>query len=146
MFFSSLRQFSSSAFHFSRPTAVVSPKAPPALGPYSQAVQLQNITNLIFVSGCLGMDNKGNFSGDSVQQQTDQALSNMNEILKASGASLKDVVKVTVLLKDLSDFDSVNEIYAKHFCYDPAPARACYEVARLPKDALIEIEAIASKF
>ncbi|GMI85257.1 Reactive Intermediate Deaminase A [Hibiscus trionum] len=121
--------------------AVVTEKAPAALGPYSQAIKANN---LLFVSGVLGLiPETGKFISDSVEDQTEQVLKNMGEILKASGADYSSVVKTTIMLADLKDFKKVNEIYAKYFP-SPAPARSTYQVAALPLDAKIEIECIAA--
>ncbi|CAN4117801.1 unnamed protein product [Withania somnifera] len=120
--------------------AVHTDKAPEALGPYSQAIKANNF---VFVSGCLGLiPETGKFVSESVEDQTEQVLKNMGEILKASGASYSSVVKTTILLADLNDFKTVNEIYAKYFP-SPAPARATYQVAALPMNAKIEVECIA---
>ncbi|XP_071736580.1 reactive Intermediate Deaminase A, chloroplastic-like [Rutidosis leptorrhynchoides] len=120
--------------------AVITDKAPAALGPYSQAIKANNT---LFVSGCLGLiPETGKFVSDSVEEQTEQVLKNMGEILKASGATYSSVVKTTIMLADLKDFKKVNEIYAKYFPA-PAPARSTYQVAALPLDARIEIECIA---
>ncbi|CAL5190669.1 unnamed protein product [Lathyrus oleraceus] len=121
--------------------AVETEKAPAALGPYSQA---NKVNNLLFVSGVLGLvPETGKFVSDNVDDQTEQLLKNMGEILKAGGASYSSVVKTTILLADLKDFKTVNEIYAKYFPA-PFPARATYQVAALPLDAKIEIECIAT--
>ena len=115
-------------------------KAPGAIGPYSQAVQLGN---LLFTSGQLGMDPEtGNFPA-SVEEQAKQALSNVKAIVEAAGASLDQVVKTTVFLKDMNDFQAVNAVYGQFF-NEPYPARSAVEVARLPKDGLVEIEVIAN--
>ena len=120
---------------------VQSDGAPEALGPYSQAIKSGN---LIFVSGGLGLvPETGEFISDSVEDQTVQILKNLGEILKSGGADYSSVVKTTILLADLKDFNIVNEIYAKYFPY-PYPARSTYQVAALPKDAKIEIECIAT--
>ena len=115
-------------------------EAPGAIGPYSQAVSTTGRT--IFVSGQIGVKPGGSALEEGVEAQTNQALNNMAAILAAAGSTMANVVKTTVLLKDLNDFDRVNAVYATFFPADP-PARACFEVARLPKDAQIEIEAIA---
>ncbi|KAL7143177.1 hypothetical protein ABFS83_08G173500 [Erythranthe nasuta] len=121
--------------------AVLTDKAPAALGPYSQAIKANN---MVFVSGVLGLiPETGKFVSDNVEDQTEQVLKNMGEILKASGASYSSVVKTTIMLADLKDFKKVNEIYAKYFTA-PAPARSTYQVAALPLDARIEIECIAA--
>lgn len=116
-------------------------KAPAALGPYSQAIKANN---LVFLSGVLGLiPETGKFVSESVEDQTEQVLKNMGEILKASGADYSSVVKTTIMLADLADFKTVNEIYAKYFPA-PSPARSTYQVAALPLNAKIEIECIAT--
>lgn len=117
-------------------------KAPAAIGPYSQAVAAGDI---IFVSGQLPLDPATmEFCAGGIQEQTRQALTNAKAILEAAGSSLDRVVKTTVLLKNINDFVPMNEIYAEFFTKD-CPARAAYQVAALPKDALVEIELIAVK-
>lgn len=120
--------------------AVESPDAPKAIGPYSQAI----IANgLIFTAGQVGADPKtGTLVEGGIEAQTEQVLRNIEAVLKASGSSLDDVVKTTVFLADLNDFAKMNEVYAKRF-KTPFPARSTVQVARLPRDAKIEIEAIA---
>lgn len=121
--------------------AVQTEKAPPALGPYSQAIKANN---LVFVSGVLGLNPETRkFISENVEEQTEQVMKNMGEILKASGASYSSVVKTTIMLADLQDFNKVNEIYGKYFPA-PAPARSTYQVAALPLNARIEIECIAA--
>ncbi len=117
-------------------------QAPKAIGPYSQA----NIAgNLVFVSGQLGFDPAtGNFVDGGVREQTEQALRNMRAILEAAGASLADVTACTVYLKDMNDFAAMNEVYATFFSENP-PSRAAIQVARLPKDGIVEISCIAVK-
>ena len=119
---------------------VISTKnAPGAIGAYSQAVKKDKF---IFVSGQLPVNPQtGEFSGD-IKEQTIQSLNNVKEILEAAGASLEDVVKTTVFLKDLSNFSVVNKIYGEFFT-ESYPARSCVEVSKLPKDAGVEIEVIA---
>ncbi|KAI9114657.1 hypothetical protein K1719_014355 [Acacia pycnantha] len=120
---------------------VHSEKAPAALGPYSQAIKANN---LLFVSGVLGLvPETGKLASENVEDQTEQLLKNMGEILKAGGANFSSVVKTTILLADLKDFKTVNEIYGKYFV-SAAPARATYQVAALPLGAKIEIECIAA--
>ncbi len=116
-------------------------KAPAAIGPYSQGVAFQN---LLFVSGQLPIDPLAGTISGGIGEQTEQVFANLEAILAAGGASFDDVVKTTVFLTDLSDFAVVNEIYDRHF-KEPYPARACVEVSKLPKGALIEIELIAVK-
>ncbi len=116
--------------------------APKAIGPYSQAI----VTNdLVFVSGQLGIDaTTGEFKGTDIHSQTTQSMENIKAILKEAGLGMDSVVKTTILLKSLDDFAVVNEIYGSYFT-EPYPARATFQVAKLPKDALVEIEAIAIK-
>ncbi len=116
--------------------------APKALGPYSQA----NIAgNMVFVSGQLGMDPaSGEFVDGGVAQQTDRALKNLQAILEAAGCTLDDVTACTVFMKDMNDFVAMNEVYARYFSENP-PSRAAFEVARLPKDGIVEISCIAVK-
>jgi 2-iminobutanoate/2-iminopropanoate deaminase len=122
--------------------AINSTKAPSAIGPYSQAVDKDGF---IFVSGQLPIDeNTGEFAGEDISAQAKQSLENIKYILEAAGLEMKDISKTTILLKNIEDFAIVNKIYGQYFSA-PFPARATYEVARLPKDALIEIEAIAKR-
>jgi len=122
--------------------AINSAKAPSAIGPYSQAVDKDGF---IFVSGQLPIDETtGEFAGQTIKEQAKQSLENIKFILEKAGLEMKDITKTTILLKDLEDFVVVNEIYGSYFS-EPFPARATYEVSRLPKDALIEIEAIAKR-
>ena len=115
--------------------------APAAIGPYSQGVQ---VGNLVYVSGQIPIDPAtGAFAGDDIVTQTHQVLKNVGEVLAAAGTSMDKVVKTTVLLKNMGDFVTVNEIYATYFTGEILPARAAFEVAALPKGALVEIEAIA---
>ena len=115
-------------------------QAPAAVGPYSQAIRT---SHSLFISGQLAIDPATNeFLEGSIQDQTRQVLQNILAILRAADLELADVVKTTVYLRNLDDFAAVNEVYTAVFGENP-PARACVEVSRLPKDALIEIEAIA---
>lgn len=114
-------------------------KAPAAVGPYCHAVKTGN---LVFTSGQLGLDPKEGTLPEGVEAQADQALTNLNEVLKASGLSLDHVIKTTVFLDDINDFAAINTIYEKRFG-DNKPARSCVEAGALPKGALFEIEAIA---
>ncbi|WP_411740086.1 RidA family protein [Peribacillus sp. S4] len=113
--------------------------APGAIGPYSQAIKKGNS---IFVSGQLPVNPQTGEMPEDIKEQTKQSLNNVKEILEAAGASLVDVVKTTVFLKDLSNFSEVNEIYGEFFT-ENYPARCCVEVSKLPKDAGVEIEVIA---
>lgn len=115
-------------------------EAPGAIGPYSQAIKTDS---MVFVSGQLAMDPKtGVLVEGDVRVETRQALVNLQAVLEASGSNLASVVKTTVFIADMDDFPKINEVYADFFTKEP-PARACVEVARLPKDARVEIEAIA---
>lgn len=115
-------------------------QAPAAIGPYSQGIRADKF---VFVSGQLPIDPAtGEFAGDDIKAQTKQSLTNISNILASDGLTMADVVKTTVLLKNISDFAAMNEVYATFFEGD-CPARAAFEVAALPKDALVEIEAIA---
>ena len=121
-------------------TAVSTEKAPAAIGPYSQAVQAGNTVD---VSGQLPIDPAtGAFAGEDIRAQTRQSLTNIRSILEAVGADMSKVVKTTVLLKNIADFAAMNEVYAEFFAA-PYPARAAFQVAALPKDALVEIECVA---
>ncbi|EJC13082.1 endoribonuclease L-PSP, putative [Helicobacter pylori Hp P-23] len=114
--------------------------APKAIGPYSQAIAT---SDLVFVSGQLGIDvSTGEFKGADIHSQTMQSMENIKAILKEAGLGMDSVVKTTILLKSLDDFSVVNGIYGSYF-KEPYPARATFQVAKLPKDALVEIEAIA---
>ncbi|GAA8259964.1 RidA family protein [Helicobacter pylori] len=116
--------------------------APKAIGPYSQAIATND---LVFVSGQLGIDiSTGEFKGADIHSQTTQSMENIKAILKEAGLGMDSVVKTTILLKSLDDFAVVNGIYGSYFT-EPYPARATFQVAKLPKDALVEIEAIAIK-
>ena len=115
-------------------------KAPAAIGPYSQAIRADKF---VFVSGQLPIDPAtGEFAGGDIAAQTRQSLTNIQNILASEGLTMANVVKTTVLLKNISDFGAMNEVYATFFEND-CPARAAFEVAALPKAALVEIEAIA---
>ena len=117
-------------------------QAPAAVGPYSQAIRT---THSLFISGQLPIDPATNeFVKGSIQDQTRQVLQNILEILRAGDLDRSNLVKTTVYLRNMDDFAAVNEVYAAVFGKNP-PARACVEVSRLPKDALIEIEAIAQE-
>jgi len=113
--------------------------APAAIGPYNQAVQ---IDKTLYISGQLGMDRSLSLVQGGVENETRQALENLGHILRAAGASYKDVIKTTILLRDISNFNLVNSIYSDFF-KDYAPARAAFQVAALPKGGNVEIEAIA---
>lgn len=122
--------------------AIVTDKAPAALGPYSAAT-IAPATRAIHVSGQLPIDPAtGEFAGEDIQAQTRQSLTNIKNILEAAGASMADVAEVTVLLDDIADFGAMNEVYGEFFTA-PYPSRAAFEVAALPKAAKVEIKAVA---
>lgn len=122
--------------------AVVSPSAPAAIGPYSQAIQDDP---WIFCSGQLGLDPKnGQLVQGGVPAETEQALRNLSAILATAGSSLDGVLKTTVFLTDLADFQAMNDVYSRYFS-SPAPARSTIQVAALPRGGRVEIEAVARK-
>ena len=122
-------------------TAVHTPNAPAAIGPYSQAVCAGGF---VYVSGQIPLDPAtGEFAGPDIRTQTRQSLKNIAAILAAAGSGMDRVVKTTVLLKDIGDFAAMNEVYAEAFTA-PYPARAAFEAAALPKGALVEIECVAA--
>ena len=122
--------------------AIHTPNAPAAIGPYSQAI---HAGNTIYVSGQIPIDPAtGSFAGDDIVTQTRQSLTNLKAILQAAGADMNNVVKTTVYLAHMEDFASMNQVYAEFFSA-PYPARAAFEVARLPRNALVEIECVAVK-
>ena len=117
-------------------------KAPAPVGPYNQAVVAAG--EMLFASGQIALNSSGELVGEGdVATQTKQCLDNLSEVLVAAGATLANVVKTSVFLKDMNDFSTMNGVYATYFDEATAPARACVEVARLPKDVLVEIECIA---
>jgi 2-iminobutanoate/2-iminopropanoate deaminase len=119
---------------------IATPNAPQAIGPYSQAIRANGF---IFTSGQIPLDpSTQQIVEGGVAAQTEQALTNLEAILKASGSGLDKVVRTTVYLRDMNEFAAMNEVYARFFP-QPAPARSTVEVARLPKDVRIEIDAIA---
>ncbi len=123
-------------------TILSTEKAPAAIGPYSQGIAAGQ---MVFTSGQLPIDPAtGAFAGNTIEEQTRQSLKNVEAVLEAAGCSMKDVVKTTVFLKDMNDFAAMNGVYQEFFP-DNCPARSAVEVARLPKDGLVEIEAIACK-
>ena len=120
-------------------TAVSTDRGPKAIGPYSQAIK---VPGLMFVSGQTPLDPAtGELVGTEINAQTARVLDNVKGIVESQGRTMADVVKTTVFLKDMNDFAAMNKIYASYFP-EPAPARSTIQVARLPKDALVEIEAI----
>lgn len=117
-------------------------KAPAAIGPYSQAIE---VNGMIYTSGMIPIDpSTGELVTGSVETQAEQAISNLEALLAASGSSIEKAVKTVVFISNMDDFGKINEVYAKHF-KEPYPARSCVQVARLPKDVAIEIEAVAVK-
>jgi len=116
--------------------------APAAVGPYSQAVE---VNGTLYISGQLPLDPAtGKFVEGGIQEQTEQVLKNVEAILQEAGYSFKDVVKSTCLMDNMGDFAAMNEVYAKYYT-EELPARAAYEVAKLPLGAMVEIETIAAK-
>ena len=117
-------------------------KAPAAIGPYSQAVE---VNGLVFTSGVIPIiPETGELVEGGIEKQAEQAIGNLKALIEASGAKIEDTIKTVVFIKDMNDFAAVNEVYATFFEKD-CPVRSCVEVARLPKDVKIEIEAIAIK-
>jgi 2-iminobutanoate/2-iminopropanoate deaminase len=120
---------------------VLTDKGPKPIGPYSQAVKCNGF---LFASGQVALDPRTNeFIGGDIRQQTERAMENIKAVVEAAGSNLHHVVKTTVFLKDMNDFAAMNEAYGKYFSAAP-PARSTVQVARLPKDALVEIEVIAA--
>lgn len=122
-------------------TVISTEKAPAAIGPYSQAIE---VNNMVYTSGMIPVNPETGEIPAGVEAQAEQAFSNLTELLKAAGTSVDQVIKTTVFIKDMNDFAAINAIYAKYFSA-PYPSRSCVEVARLPKDVLLEIEAVAAK-
>ena len=117
-------------------------KAPAPVGPYNQAIATTG--QMLFIAGQVPLDpQSGNIVGGDITAQTQQVMTNIEAILTEAGADWNDVVKTSVFLTDLANFSSMNQVYAEYFVEDTAPARACVEVSRLPKDVLVEIECIA---
>lgn len=124
-----------------RRETIFTENAPVAIGPYSQAIRFGP---MVFVSGQIPVDPKsGQVVEGGVEAQTHQVIKNLQAVLQAAGGTLKSVVKTTVYIKDMNDFNKINAIYQEYFTEQP-PARATVEVSRLPKDVLVEIEAIAA--
>lgn len=123
---------------------VTTDRAPKPIGPYSQAFKVSQTSGFVFVSGQVAIDPRsGQFAGGDIRQQTERTIENLKAVLEAAGSNLHQVARTTVFLKDMNDFAAMNEVYARFFAAPP-PARSTVEVARLPKDALIEIDAIAA--
>jgi 2-iminobutanoate/2-iminopropanoate deaminase len=120
---------------------VTTDRGPKPIGPYSQAIKAGGF---LYLSGQVALDPKTNeFAGGDVRQQTQRVLENVKGIVEAAGSNLHHVVKTTVFLRDINDFSAMNEVYARYFTSAP-PARSTVQVARLPKDALVEIEIVAA--
>ena len=116
-------------------------KAPAAIGPYSQAIE---VNNMVFTSGVIPVDPATGNIPEGSQAQAEQAFKNLSNLLEAAGTSTANVIKTTVFIKEMNDFGAINEVDAKYFP-EPYPSRSCVEVARLPKDVMLEVEAIATK-
>ena len=113
-------------------------KAPEALGPYSHAMV---VNNLVFTSGQIPLDTEGNIVSSDVKEQTKQVLENLSVVLEEAGSDLNSVVKATIFISDMNEFQQINEVYGSYF-NEHQPARSCVEVARLPKDVKVEIELV----
>ena len=120
---------------------VCTDKAPAAIGPYSQAIE---VNGMVFTSGVIPVDPATGNIPEGSSAQADQVMRNMQNLLEAAGTSMENVVKTTVFIKEMDDFGAINEVYAKYFP-EPYPSRSCVEVARLPKDVMLEMEVIATK-
>ncbi len=121
---------------------VISTKnAPGAIGPYSQAIE---INGMVYTSGVIPVVPETGELPDGVEAQAEQAFKNLTNLVADSGSKVENIVKTTVFIKEMNDFGKINEVYKKYF-KEPFPARSCVEVARLPKDVLLEVEAIAFK-
>ena len=116
-------------------------KAPSAIGPYSQAIE---VNGMVYTSGVIPVNPETGVVPEGVEAQATQAFTNLTNLVEAAGTDMSKLVKTTVFIKEMDDFATINQIYAKFF-KEPYPARSCVEVARLPKDVLLEIEAIAIK-
>ena len=114
-------------------------KAPAAIGPYSQAIE---VNGMVYTSGVIPVDpSTGTIPEGGVEVQANQAFKNLCNLVEASGSKVENIVKTTVFIKEMNDFGKINEIYKQYF-KEPFPARSCVDVARLPKDVLLEVEAI----
>ena len=120
---------------------IATDKAPAAIGPYSQAIE---VNGMVYTSGIIPVDPATGYIPEGSVAQAEQAFLNMKNLLEAAGTDISQVVKTTVFIKEMNDFGAINEVYAKYFT-EPYPSRSCVEVARLPKDVMLEIEAIALK-
>ena len=122
-------------------TIISTPKAPAAIGPYSQAIE---VNGMVYTSGVIPVVPETGEIPEGSQAQAKQAFTNLSHLLEAAGTSMDNVVKTTVFIKEMNDFGAINEVYATFF-NGAYPARSCVEVARLPKDVMLEVEAIAVK-
>jgi 2-iminobutanoate/2-iminopropanoate deaminase len=120
---------------------IATTSAPAAIGPYSQAIE---VNGMVYTSGIIPVDPATGEIPEGAAAQADRVFKSMTALLEAAGSSMKNVVKTTVFIKNMEDFAAINEVYAKYFP-EPFPARSCIEVARIPKDVLLEAEAIAIK-
>lgn len=118
---------------------IATDKAPAAIGPYSQAIE---VNGMVYTSGIIPVNPVTGEIPEGSVAQAEQAFSNMRNLLEEAGTDMSNVVKTTVFIKEMNDFSAINEVYAKYFS-EPYPSRSCVEVARLPKDVMLEIEAIA---
>lgn len=121
--------------------AIATDKAPAAIGPYSQAIEANG---MIFASGQIPVDPATGTIPEGVEAQAEQVFTNIENLLAAAGSSMDQVVRTLVFIKDMNDFATINEIYAKHFS-EPFPARSCVQVAKIPKDVYLEVEVTALK-
>ena len=123
---------------------IATPNAPQAIGPYAQAIHVGGGGDLVFTSGQIAMDpSTGALIEGDVRVQTKQVMMNLGSVLEAAGSSFDQVVKATIFLKDMNDFQGVNEIYGSFFDAQRVPARSTVEVSRLPRDVLVEIDLVA---
>ncbi len=120
---------------------IATDKAPAAIGPYSQAIE---VNGMVYTSGIIPVDPATGEIPEGAAAQADRVFKSMTALLESADTSMKNVVKTTVFIKNMDDFAAINEVYAKYFP-EPFPARSCIEVARIPKDVLLEAEAIATK-
>ncbi len=121
--------------------AIATDKAPAAIGPYSQAIA---VDGMVYTSGVIPVVPETGAIPEGSAAQAQQALTNLSNLLEAAGSGMQEVVKTTVFIKEMDDFGAINEVY-QNFFPEPYPARSCVEVARLPKDVMLEIEAVALK-
>lgn len=122
-------------------TVIKTTKAPAAIGPYSQAIE---VNGMVYTSGVIPVNPENGEIPQGAKEQAKQALTNLSNLLEAAGTNMNQVIKTTVFIKEMDDFGTINDIY-KDFFTEDFPARSCVEVARLPKDVLLEVEAIALK-